>query len=403
MRQNQKRIDIVISVIGAILLWIYVINIVNPTVTTVIRDVPVSIGGAATLVERGRALASNETYSTDVTISGPRNEVNKVTAGDITLVADVSYLSTGRQSVEVRAEMPPHITLSSLANSTIEVLIEDYITAPKPVEIVLSGAASGQEININAVSLSQVDVSGAASAVAKVAALRANGDMSDAGLDTEKELSLAITPVDDSGKALDNVRVAQDTVGVNAIVYQTKEVPLNVSFSGAIWTGAIQSGSNMPATILIKGPAEVLSQISVIESVPINIEGIYETTVYNIEPVLPPGAYISETVNNLQAEVVIEENGELSFTYYVSDIIIKDLDEEFRASVTLSDKNQIKLTVKGPISTLRTLAPGDVTPSVDASGRGAGEYKRVILRPNQNIDGLNVIFDPDTVTLNISK
>lgn len=403
MRQNQKRIDIVISVIGAILLWIYVINIVNPTVTTVIRDVPVSIGGAATLVERGRALASNETYSTDVTISGPRNEVNKVTAGDITLVADVSYLSTGRQSVEVRAEMPPHITLSSLANSTIEVLIEDYITAPKPVEIVLSGAASGQEININAVSLSQVDVSGAASAVAKVAALRANGDMSDAGLDTEKELSLAITPVDDSGKALDGVRVAQDTVGVNAIVYQTKEVPLNVSFSGAIWTGAIQSGSNMPATILIKGPAEVLSQISGIDSVPINIEGIYETTEYNVEPLLPPGAYISETVNNLKAEVVIEENGELSFNYYVSDVIIKDLDEDFRAAVTLSDKNQITLTVKGPISTLRTLAPGDVTPSVDASGRGAGEYKRVILRPNQNIDGLNVIFDPDTVTLNISK
>ena len=403
MRQNQKKIDIVISVIGAILLWIYVINIVNPTVTTVVRDVPINIGGAATLVERGRALAGNETYSTDVTISGPRNEVNKVTAEDISLVADVSYLSTGRQAVEVRADLPSHISLESLAESTIEVLIEEYVTAPKPVDIILSGAESGEEIRIENISLSQVDVSGAASAVAKVAALRANGDVSDAGLDTPKVLTLAITPVDDSGKAMDSVRIAQDTVGITAIVYQTKDVPLKVTFTGDAWTGAIVSETQVPSSVTIKGPATVLSQISEIESAPIDMEGIYETTTYDVEPVIPSGAYLSDTVKTLRATVKIEDEGELAFKYTVADIIIKNLDKDLKAEVSLVDAKQIDLTVRGPISTLRTLAAGDVAPSVNAANRKSGEYERVVLQPNQNIDGLTVTFSPNTVTLNISK
>ena len=403
MRQNQKTIDIVISVVGAILLWIYVINIVNPTVSTVIRDVPINISGAATLVERGKALASSESYSTNVTISGPRNEVNKITADDISLLADVSYLSTGRQTVEIRADLPTHITLESIQDSTVSVVIEDYVTAPKPVDIVLSGEDSGEEISIISVSLSQVDVSGAASAVAKVAALRANGDMSDAGLDKVQELSLAIAPVDDSGKVVENIRIAQDAVGVSAIVYQTKDVPLKVTFTGSIWTGAVMAETQTPLSVKIKGPAEVLSQISEIDSSPINIEGIYETTSYDVEPVIPAGAFLSETVETLQAKVVIEEDGELSFNYNVSDIIIKNLGEDLNAEVFLTDAKNIALKVTGPISTLRTLAAGDVAPSVNANGRSAGEYERVVLQPNQNIDGLVVSFDPGTVTLKISK
>ena len=53
---NQKRIDIIVSIVAAIILWFYVINIANPTVQTTLRDVPVEITGVETLAERNLLL-----------------------------------------------------------------------------------------------------------------------------------------------------------------------------------------------------------------------------------------------------------------------------------------------------------------------------------------------------------
>ena len=373
MRQNQKRIDIIISVIAAILLWLYVINIANPTVTTTVRDVPVTIGGEATLIERGRALAETVSFSTNVTLSGPRNEVNKIKAEDISLIADVSYLSTGRQAVEIKSELPQNISLKELQYSTVDVVVEEYVTAPKPIDIVLSGEESGEEITLLNVSLNQVDVSGAASIVAKVNCVKASGDLSNAALDQNKELVLALAPIDDEGKAVENVRVAPDSISVTAVVFQTKDVPLNVSFEGSPWIGAIISETQTPKTVLIKGPATALSQISEISSTPINIEGIYETTEYEIEPVLSEGVYLSDEVESMQARVIVSDEGELTFTYWPAEIVIKDVGEGLSASVSLNGSRQINLTVTGPVATLRTLAAGDVKPTVSAKGKKAGE------------------------------
>ena len=399
MRRNQKRIDIIISVIGAILLWLYVINIANPNVTTVVRDVPVNIGGEATLIERGRALAETVSYSTNVTISGPRNEVNKIKAEDISLIADVSYLSTGQQAVDIKADLPAGMSLVSLQNSTVEVVVEEYVTAPKPVRMVLSGIDDGEEITVLNTSLTQVGVSGAASVVAKVAALTASGDLSDAVLDQEKELVLALAPVDYDGKAMDSVKVAQDSVNISVVVFQTKEVPLNVIFTGDAWVGASVTETQVPKTILIKGPAAELSQISEISSAEINIEGIYDTTVYDIEPVLPEGVYLSDTIESLKAKVIVSDQGELTFTYWPADVAVKDLGEELSASVALEGYAKITLNVKGPVATLRTLAAGDVKPYVSAADKGDGTHKNVPLYPNQEISGLKLTFVPETVTL----
>ena len=398
MRQNQKRIDIIVSIVAAVLLWIYVINIANPTVSSTVRDVTVQITGQETLVENGRALAHTESFTTDVTISGPRNDVNKVKAEDIILVADVSALPIGTQAVDLRATMPANIILENIKESSINVTIEEYVTAPKPVEVILSGAKDGQEATVVGLSLSQVEVSGASSVVDAVASLRANGDLSGVELDKVTEHALAITPVDESGRVVENINLAQSTINVSAAIFQTKEVPLEIPVTGSVWVGAELTESKLTKSIIIKGPAEILSQISGIKASEINIEGIYETTSFASEPLLPAGVYLSEKSPEVKAEMIVADHGSLSFSYTAADVLVKNLEEGLTAVVSLGDNWKIDLTVKGPISTLRTLAAGDVAPSVNAANRGAGEVE-LSISPNQSINGLTTIFDPSTLSL----
>ena len=56
--RHQKALDIAVSVIAAIVIWIVVITEVNPPTTATIRDIPVTINGAERLEERGLALLS---------------------------------------------------------------------------------------------------------------------------------------------------------------------------------------------------------------------------------------------------------------------------------------------------------------------------------------------------------
>ena len=400
-KHNQKRIDIIISIVVAVILWIYVINIVNPPTSATFRNVPVTITGEEQLNSSGRALAIKEAYTATVDVSGSRNDMKKISGTDIALSIDVSNLAAGSNSVTVNAVMPTGIKLENIENKTVTVNVEEYVTEAKPVEVVLSGAGSGEEATILRSSLTQIGVSGAQSVVDKVAHVRVSGDLSKADLDKEVELTLAGEAVDASGKVVPGVKLAQESINVTAVMYQTKSVPLSVPVTGSIWEGAALSESRIPDSITIKGPASRLSQISEIKAKELKIDGLYETSVMDIEPILGDDVYEIDSAEPLQAMFVIAENGRLIYSYKASAVIAKNLAEGTTASFALPDGHkEISAVITGPVSTLRTLAAGDVAPTADAAKREAGEYS-VLLTPSRTVTGLSINFAPGSITMKI--
>ena len=400
-KHNQKRIDIIISIVVAVILWIYVINIVNPPTSATFRNVPVTITGEEQLNSSGRALAIKEAYTATVDVSGSRNDMKKISGTDIALSIDVSNLAAGSNSVTVNAVMPTGIKLENIENKTVTVNVEEYVTEAKPVEVVLSGAGSGEEATILKSSLTQIGVSGAQSVVDKVAHVRVSGDLSKADLDKEVELTLAGEAVDASGKVVPGVKLAQESINVTAVMYQTKSVPLSVPVTGSIWEGAALSESRIPDSITIKGPASRLSQISEIKAKELKIDGLYETSVMDIEPILGDDVYEIDSAEPLQAMFVIAENGRLIYSYKASAVIAKNLADGTTASFALPDGHkEISAVITGPVSTLRTLAAGDVAPTADAAKREAGEYS-VLLTPSRTVTGLSINFAPGSITMRI--
>ena len=396
-----RRIDLAVSIIAAIALWFYVVSIVNPTVTVQFRDVPITITGEAGLSDNGLALKEGTELSTGVSVKGPRNVVSSVRAEDITLTVDVSGLEEGQSSVPVHAQLPPGISLGELQSANVDLTVEELVTVSKPVEVVLTGSSEGREATLLPGTLTQVGVTGAASQVALVEVVRVSGDLTGSELDVPKEMLLAGEPVDESGKKVAGVRLANDTIAINAVLYQTKTVPINVPVEGSVWEGAVLTATNIDPTIIIKGPASLLSQISVVDAEPVNIEGIYETTRVTVVPKLPSGVYLADDSPEVHAEFVISENGSLTFEFKTADIVLKDLAEGLTATIALPEGSKnISAAVTGRVSTLRTLAAGDIAPVVSAAGLTAGEHLESIL-PSQNIAGLTVVYSPDRVTVKV--
>lgn len=398
---TRKQIDIIISIAAAILLWFYVINIANPPVQVTLRDIPVTVTGEEELAKNKLAPVTTEGYKATVTVSGPRNVVNKVKPEDVKLSADISELTLGTGTAQIASAVPSGITVEEIQNPGIDVVVEELATVSKPVEVVISGAAEGREATLLSSTLTQVEVSGATSRLAQVTAVKVSGDMSGAELDKPEELMLAATPVDEEGKPVTGVKLAHESIGVTAVIYQTKTVPLEVPVEGTVWEGAVLKETEIGKNIVIKGPASRLSQVSGITAKAVDIDGIYETTVFDVEPILPGGVFEADSSEPAQAKFIIDESGKLEFKFNVGNVSVQGLGEGHTVTVTLPESySEIVAKVAGPVATLRTLASGDVSPMVDAEGRSAGEIS-LVLRPSRNIDGLTVEYLPTKVQLSI--
>lgn len=398
---NQKRIDIIVSIVAAIILWFYVINIANPTVQTTLRDVPVEITGVETLAEKELAPVTTEGYKANITVSGARNDINKVKAEDIKLSADISEMSFGSGTAAIKAALPPGINVVEINAPGVDIVIEELVTVSKPVEVVLSGSASGKEATVLSSRLTQVEATGAASRLAQVTAVRVSGDLSGAEVDKPMDLMLAATPVDETGKVVTGVKLAYEVIGVNAVMYQTKTVPIEVPVEGSVWEGATLKSSDVSKTITIKGPAARLSQISEITAKPIDIDGIFEDASFDVEPIIPGGVFEADSSEPLSARFTIAENGQLIFKFKAADVTVLNVADGHAASAELAEGvSEIVVKVTGPVTTLRTLGSGDVAPIADADGRGEGETI-LTLYPGHSIDGLTVEYTPARVTVKI--
>ena len=403
-RRHQKAIDIAVSVIAAIIVWTTVITTVNPPTSTTLRDVRVTISGTERLEERGLAISSVSDTAIDIEVTGSRNDVKKLKASDISLNADVGNLSEGSNTVNVTYIVPQGISVDSLERSTIAINVENFVTIAKPVEVVLEGAGTGQEVQVQNISLTQVDVSGAESLVASVASVRVNGTLKDAALDTPVANTLAAEAVDESGSKVTGVILAHDTISVTAALYQTKSVPLEVITEGNVWEGAVITEKIFPESVVIKGPASMLSQISSVVSEPINIEGIYETRLFDVIPQLEEGVYVSESNDALVAQFTIADHGQLTFRYRAVDVKVNDLADDLRAAISLPETvTGITATVTGPVTTLRTLAAGDILPVVSVRNVTSEGQQEFVLSPYQNINGLKVTYLPVSVMILFRK
>ena len=383
--RHQKAVDIAVSIIAAIILWTYVITEVNPPTNATIRDIPVSISGIERLEERGLAMSSVSDFTLDMAVI-------------------VGNSSEGANEISVTYTVPQGISVDGIESSTITVNVEQLVTVSKPVEVVLEGAGTGQEIQILSQSLTQVDVSGAESLVSSVASVRVNGTLKDAALDTTVDNTLAAEAVDASGSKVTGVLLAHDTISVTAALYQTKTVPLEVTTQGSVWEGAVVTDTIFPESIVIKGPASLLSQISSVSSYPIDIEGIFEDHIFDVVPQLQEGVYVSEANEPLVARFNISENGQLVFKYRGMDIKINDIADSLKASVFLADSEAgITATVTGPITTLRTLAAGDIVPTISVKSATSEGQQEFVLSPSQTIGGLKVSYQPVSVMIYFSK
>jgi YbbR domain-containing protein len=389
------------AVLIALIFW--VVSVLSAPPTEVVRDYPGRVG-----VERPESVPAGyvlqgQLGDVGVRLRGTEAALASVVASDLHATLDLPVADVHNadpQDVPVRVVVAtPGVKVESRAPATVTVRIEPITSRDVAVQARFANSPpAGTFAGDPAITPGQVRVSGAASQVARIAALYATVAFGDAVTDLVQ--SVQPRAVDASGATIDGLTVDPAVVQLTVPVLSTattRTVPVVPVVRGALATGYwITRVTIDPSVVTVRGEAAALSTIDQVATAPIDVSGLGADKTFQVALLLP--AEGTSLIKAAQATVTVSIaplTGSRSFP--VVAVQAAGLGSGFVAE---SDPPTISIVVAGPVPALSGITLGQVVATVDATGKGPGTYPLdVVVRTPGGTTAQSV--QPTRVTLTI--
>jgi YbbR domain-containing protein len=288
----------VISLVLAVLLWLYVNHQENP-VTEQVFTVPLEVRG----LESKLTISERPTF-VKVRLEGQRRYLDELTARDMQAFLEMSGIDVGQHIMEVHVSTPKNTQLVSVTPSSVNLKVEVLTTAQFPVNVSYSDSTPGVGyLALNPVlTPTQVLLSGPEDKLKEVEQVYVEVDLGDYNFNYHQQLPVKVE--DESGNLLlDWITVTPSQVDVLIPVVQelpAKTVPVKAPIEGTPGEGfAVGRIVIEPELLTILGEQAVLNDIETLTTEPVNIEGAIEDVVERVGVIIPKGVTLDRDNNNV--------------------------------------------------------------------------------------------------------
>ena len=368
---KSKKFNIILALVVAIALWAYVLGEINPTSSTVVRNVPINFLNEETLAEEGLTVLSTSAETVNVTISGQRTAITRADSEDFTVTVDLEGMRIGENSARINVIGPRNVEIERVNIEKLTVMIDEQVSLEKSVETQFLGQiADNQEASVIEAEKNRVNVSGPKTLVNSVTRLLASISVSDLSGEP-KNLNIELVPVDENNVRVEGVNTrSRVTMDVTAVLFNKKTVPLEVPLENQD-SHEMDVEVDAPVTAVIKGSEDALAEISSISCQSIDLSAITESTTITLTPVLPEGVQLAAENPTLTADITVREMATRTFTFDSSDILFSVEAEGLGYSIADA---QFEVTLTGRESVLAELRQEDIVLSVNTEGLTAGTH-----------------------------
>ena len=327
--KNNSKIKI-ISLLSAMVLWMYVMAIVDPEETKLFENIPVTITNKNELNERDLVIYPEQDLTTNIYVTGKLSNLKKVTKDDINVYGQINNPLEGNNEIYLKVSTSQRVNYD-FKNPVMIVTLEKIISEDKSIKVDITGSGKNNVDNIMLQdNIDKVSISGPRSLVNKVkrvvGTVKVNGELNDFSQ------SIKLEPVDANVKVVEGVELEKDSVNVNIILLAQKTVPITLKLSDNSESGVNYTMSQN--TVTIKGKKDIVDSINDIETQPVKLSEISPGTSKDIYLQVPSGITIETKYITIKKNS--EENAVEVYTYTAKDI-------EIRNNIENIDKSKIKI------------------------------------------------------------
>ena len=373
-----------ISLLSAIVLWLYVMAIVDPQETKLFENIPVTITNLDELDSNDFVIYPEANLTTDIYVTGKLSVLKNISKDDITVYGTMSNFIEGNNGVFLKANISKGVTYE-LKPDTIVIPLEKVVQEKRSVDVVVTGK---YENNFDAVQLEEdsIKISGPRTLVNEVQKLQATLNV-DENKDTYTT-TLNLVPVNDRGQKVDGVTLETSSVNATVSLLVEKNVPINPVFAEGIENlGEYELSQN---SITIKGEKDVVDNITSINTKAINLNDINVGSSKDVRLDIPAGIKIDESI---KITIKINEVKDLvtKLTYTNDEVEIRNNNNSVDvATLKIPSTIDVEIEYKENISNLNK---SDITLYIDLS-EGDDTFT---IKYESKYDFENVKISPDIV------
>ncbi len=366
-----------LSVGVAFVIWLVIINVIDPTVTKRFNDIPVFILNENVITTMNQVYEVESGDKVDVTVKGKRSFVEELTESDFRATADLSKLSTVNTAgimVKLTKTTKENIELD-WNNEVVRITLEERESQQFKVQISTEGELADTYVLGDVVTQpNMIEVSGGKSKIKRIASIGAMVQLNGQDNDFEAEVTPILYDSDRDVIDASNVSFSEDKIHVKIQVVPTKSVPIYVDVTGNPAKGYrhIQT-DHKPESVLVSGPKNELEKLKSI-TIPVSVDGAKADVEEEIDLTqYVGGCKVVDEFTAVSVRCVIEKNGKRTFSFVNSDVNIKNLPVNLNCSYF--DENQRQtITILGGEEDLQNVTLSSLGASIDLSGLGAGRH-----------------------------
>lgn len=377
--KKTKLTSIALSLLIAFGLWLYVVTNVSQEADYTIYNVPVVMEGETVLTERNLMITSVSADDVDLTLSGNRSDLAKVSSGNTILKVDLTKIYEPGEKIALNynpvfpSDVPTNaLIIQNRHPANIYITVEARRTKEVPVEVVWIGSTpdgfmSDRENRV--LDYSSVTVVGPASVADLIEKAVIEVDLSEQKESLSQDYRYTLCDTDGNPVDAELITTNVEDIHLDVKIHQVKEVKLSaeVIYGG----GATEKNTTVeiePAVIRLSGGSAVLEELGDSISLgKIDLRTIEKSQEFTIPITLPEA--VTNLSNITEAKVNVRFTGLLVKEFEVDTIEAVNVPEGLEVEIM---EKKMTVALRGTAMDLSKILAEDIVVRADFSGAVAG-------------------------------
>lgn len=372
---NDRRVRLLLSLLGAVIAWMAVTIVVQPGTTKTITNVAVDFSyDAASYTSRGLSIVSAPEKYVSLKLSGDGYTIGGLSASDFVVYPDWSSVrdsgeKTLRLQVRSQSTLLTGVSVAIEGENTVDVVFDVVEEKTLPIKVTTNYLTieDGYILYNTEVSKETVTLSGPSTELSKVETCTAEVTHR-GGLKEPVTVETALRFYTRSGSEVqfEYTTFSEESVDVTLQVYKVATLPVEVSFINAPrdFDPSVLVYALSKRTLNVAGPASQVERLSALSVGTIDLSTFALDKVYEMPIELPGGIFL---LDNLSSITVSFDSSKLETKKMnLPNTCVQVINLPVSYQLTVETERLMNVTLCGPSGSLEALTPEQVVIEIDA-------------------------------------
>lgn len=294
-----------LSVVLAILCWVYIVFITNPEIEVKITNIPITLSNHQAIKNEGYIVSNEITTTVDIRVKGTRRMLANLNEDSIIAYVDLSECTDKKSyALPVNIKLPyEDISLVSSSVLKIPVAVDNYITKEFPVTYSYSGELKSSAYMINGepeILTPSVSVSGPEPIVNNIEKAVITIELDNASDDITGFAPVKLLNSNNAEVTSSTMDIKNKDISYRVMVYEEKTVSVQPELN--------RNTENYSFTIVdgkikIEGPASEVDDIEAIHTKPFDVDDMSLPATYTAELLVPENITVEDNKETVRVLV----------------------------------------------------------------------------------------------------